>query len=430
MQSHYQIKKLAEKFINHNFFFDSRLCTQNSVFVALETGERSGLEFIESAIKNGASVVVSQKPININGIENILVEDSLVFIQDLAKCKFEILKEKGVKTICLTGSAGKTTTKELIATTLAEFGKVYATQGNYNNHIGVPMTILNCPTNVNFLVLEMGMNHAGEISQLTQIAPCDFRLITNVGYAHTENFANGITGILHAKFEIMQNGNGKTFVLEELHHKFLEDKILRKMYENCEICVVSPQFESKIENEKTSFVFNGVEFVLDGIYSNSQIAMFCLAIEVMQAVLGQKILKIVLPKIKGRGENVLWKGVKLINDSYNANPLSMANSLENLRNYEGKKLCILGQMRELGENSKELHKNLESLLANFEGVYLVGEDFADVKPHAKIVKHFENYANLKAFLFENLEMLQEFDVILVKASNGTLLWKLFDEVFI
>jgi UDP-N-acetylmuramoyl-tripeptide--D-alanyl-D-alanine ligase len=429
MQSHYQIKTLAEKLINKHFFFDSRICTKNSVFVALETGNRSGMEFIQNAISNGADCVISQQPINIDGIENIVVPDSLEFIQNLAKEKFKILQNRGIKTVCLTGSAGKTTTKELIANTLMQYGTVYATQGNYNNHIGVPMTILNCPTNVDFLVLEMGMNHAGEIAKLVEIAPCDFRLITNVGNAHTANFHNGITGVLHAKFEILQNGNPKVFILEGLYNKFLLDKTLQGMYGSSDISVVKPDFAKFYENETTKFAFKGMNFALAGIYSDSQIAMFCLAIELISSVIGKKIKQIVLPELKGRSNVVLWRNIKIINDSYNANPLSMVNSLENLKQYQGKKLCILGEMRELGSDSKALHKNLEGILGAFAGVYLIGNNFGDVKPDVNELQFFENYLKLKEFLLSNVENVLTYDVILVKGSNGVLLWKLFDEVF-
>jgi UDP-N-acetylmuramoyl-tripeptide--D-alanyl-D-alanine ligase len=430
MISHSQTKQIAQRLLNKSFFFDSRICTQNSVFIALETGERSGMDFIQNAIANGAKIVISQKAILLEGIENILVENCLAFIQDLAKCKFEILQENGIKTICLTGSVGKTTTKELIAATLSKHGKTHATQGNYNNHIGVPITVLNCPVDAQFLVLEMGMNHANEIAILTEIAPCQFRLITNVGNAHTENFDNGITGVLHAKFEILKHGNAKTFILENLHKQFLADDILAKTYQNSTITPVKPEFLMEHKNGQTIFTLSSVKFEIEGIYSNAQIEMFCLAIALINDVLGQKINKIFLPQIKGRGNIIEWRGIKIINDSYNANPLSMANSLENFKHYHGKKLCILGEMRELGENSRQLHKNLESLISGFDGAFLIGEYFTQVNPNTTELQHFENYKSFKDFLILHLTILKNYDTILVKASNGMLLWKLFDEIFI
>jgi UDP-N-acetylmuramoyl-tripeptide--D-alanyl-D-alanine ligase len=222
--------------LNKSFRFDSRNCKEGSIFIALEGGGRSGLEFVQSAFENGAIGVISQKEIldvqnftihtfpenfEENSNFNLVVEDSLKFIQELAKEKFRYLSQNGTKTIAITGSVGKTTTKELIANTLNQHAETFANFGNYNNHIGVPVTILNCPVTCKFLVLEMGMNHAGEIADLITIAPCDFRIITNAKENHAGNFPNGLDGVLEAKFEIMQgDGKFKTFITHELFERF------------------------------------------------------------------------------------------------------------------------------------------------------------------------------------------------------------------
>ncbi len=426
--------------VNYNFQFDSRKCNENSIFFALETGNRSGTDFAHDAIKNGVKVVISQKgidgmnSINIDNFHeiipnlNIVVPDVLFFMQELAKQKFLLLKNKGIKTICLTGSVGKTTTKELIASTLAGYGKIYATQGNYNNHIGVPLTILNAPTEIDFLVLEMGMNHEGEISTLASIAPCEFSLITNIKENHAGNFSNGISGVRRAKFEILET-YGKCFILKEFFEEFTKDELLMQKYGTKNLVCIDVQVKDfHSQNNQTSFVFENRTFCLNEIYSNAQIQMFCLAIKLMDTVLAKKISKIVLPQIKGRGNIVNWHGIRVVNESYNASPASMKNALENFKKLEGRKLCILGEMRELGDMSLEFHKNLKPYLQNFDGMILVGKNFESIDIFS--VKHFENYASCLEFLKSNIPMLKEYDNILVKASNGVLLWKLFDEFFI
>lgn len=424
---------------HYNFQFNSKECNENSIFVALETGQRSGMEFVGDALKNGAKIVISQKPIKgMNTIffeevqsltqnANVVVENSLAFVQNLACRKFISLKEKGVTTIGITGSVGKTTTKELIASTLAKRGKTYATQGNYNNHIGLPFTILNAPEDISFLVLEMGMNHEGEICFLTGIAPCDWNIITTVAENHSGNFHNGIDGVLRAKFEIMHSG-GKCLVSKEVYERFLNDDTLPKTHNQENIICVDANPIIKIQNDATEFTFKKKSFTLDGIYSQAQAQMFCIAIELMNNVLGIEIEEITLPKIKGRGNVTTWNNIKIVNESYNASPSSMKNALENFRKYNGKKLCILGEMRELGMQSMQYHKELMPHLHGFNSLILVGSEMKNIKIDG--AKHFKNYTQCLHFLQNNIAFVKGFDFILVKASNGVNLWKLFDDFFV
>ncbi len=429
--------------LDKSFKFDSRHCKSDSIFIALEGGERSGLEFVDKAFEVGAIGVISQKIIE--GVRNftienfphdyksssshfnIVVEDSLKFIQELAAEKFKILKSQGVKTIAVTGSVGKTTTKELIANTLNLHGETFASFGNYNNHIGVPITVLNCPLSCKFLVLEMGMNHAGEIADLIQIAPCEFRIITNARENHIGNFASGLEGILKAKFEIM-SGNSKfaTFITDELFQRFCKNSTLIEKYFKNEICVFNEKQKISHNGEKTTFEYCDRNFTVEAIYSESQTEMFCLAISLIEQVLDREIEQISLPQLKGRGEIIWWNGVKIMDESYNASPTSMKNAIENLHKMQGSKLAILGDIRELGEDSQKFHNELSQFLKGFDNI-LVGKYFANVKIDG--AKYFPNYDELKQFLCDNPNFAGRYQNILVKASNGTLLWKLFDEIF-
>ena len=188
------------------YVFSSLEVDGESIFVALTTGKRNGNEFAEDAFKRGAKFLILSKEPNfkISHEKFILVPDTLEYITNLAKQKFEQLKKKGVKTISLTGSIGKTTTKDFLIFLLALVGKkVYGTSGNFNNHIGVPFAILNAPADIDFLVLEMGMNSIGEIAYLNNIANCDIKIITDISAAHIGNFQNGLEDIAKAKGEIL-----------------------------------------------------------------------------------------------------------------------------------------------------------------------------------------------------------------------------------
>ncbi len=428
--------------LNKTFRFDSRNCKEGSIFIALEGGEVSGFEFVNSAFENGAIGVISQ--LQIDGIQNfdintfpenltqnskfnLVVEDSLKFIQELAHEKFKFLKQNGTKTIAVTGSVGKTTTKELIANTLSHHAETFANFGNYNNHIGVPVTILNCPANCKFLVLEMGMNHAGEIKDLITLAPCDFRIITNAKENHSGNFPNGLDGILEAKFEIMEGEKTfKTFITHELFQRFCHNPQLIEKYSKNEICIFNEKQKISHTNGKTTFEYDSRNFSVEAIYSENQTEMFCLAILAIESILQEQIPQISLQTLKGRGNIVEWNGVKIMDESYNASPSSMKNAISNFQKMNGSKLAILGDIRELGGDSQNFHNDIAPFLTGFDCI-LVGEHFAKVKIDG--AKYFPNYAELKQFFDENQEFAKGYQNILVKASNGTLLWKLFDEVF-
>jgi UDP-N-acetylmuramoyl-tripeptide--D-alanyl-D-alanine ligase len=146
----------------------------------------------------------------------------------------------------------------------------------------------------------------------------------------------------------------------------------------------------------------------------------------MESVLQNSISEISLPQLKGRGNIVEWNGIKIVDESYNASPTSMKNAIKNLHKMQGSKLAILGDIRELGEDSQKFHNELAPFLTDFDSI-LVGQYFANVQVDG--AKYFPNYDELKQFLCENTDFTKQYQNILVKASNGTLLWKLFDEIF-
>jgi UDP-N-acetylmuramoyl-tripeptide--D-alanyl-D-alanine ligase len=426
-----------------NFRFDTRHCNEKSIFIALETGTKSGTEFINDAFSNNAICTISQKTIpNIPNIPiesfpndfstnekfNIIVEDTLKFMQEIAKIRFQQLLKLGIQAISITGSVGKTTTKEIIANTLHTFGKTFANFSNYNNHIGVPITILNCPLDAKFLVLEMGMNHANEIKFLTELAPCQFRLITNAKESHSGNFTNGTEGVLEAKFEIIEGQTPfELFINHELFTRFQKNHNLIKKYHKNTFNIFNMEADIKYFHETTQFQYQNRSFTIKTIYSKEQIEMICLALYAMEKILLEPIYEVIIPEIKGRGSIVLWQNTRIIDESYNASPSSMQNALTNFTKLNGSKLAILGDMLELDQESQKFHNQISPFLINIDCI-LVGKHFINLNIENSY--KFENYQILKEFLISNKSLLQSYQNILVKSSNGTLLWKLFDDIFV
>jgi UDP-N-acetylmuramoyl-tripeptide--D-alanyl-D-alanine ligase len=209
-----------------HFVFDSREVKKGTVFIALTTGARDGNNFAKIAFQQGAEfLILSREPeFSISKESYMVVPDTLSFITNLARLKFSKMKQSGVKTISLTGSIGKTTAKDFIIYLLKQANKkVFGTEGNFNNHIGLPITILNAPFDLDFLVLEMGMNAPKEISNLVKIADTDLRIITNVSPAHIGNFEEGFYGIFKAKKEILENSTKETILITIPSLAFLEE---------------------------------------------------------------------------------------------------------------------------------------------------------------------------------------------------------------
>lgn len=307
--------------------FDSRQVKPGMLFVALKGEKGDGHDYISQALEKGAAGIV----------------DGYGELDRIAR---EYRRSLRAKVVGITGSAGKTTTKELVKAFLSTVGKVHATEANFNNHIGLPITILNCPKDADFLVVEMGTNHPGEIAHLCDVAEIDCALITNVGTAHIEFFGDQ-DGIAREKGVVLERA--REFGVVSKENVRLE--ILRGMCRG-ELVEADPRQE---------WMAKALEDVLPGEHNLSNACLAFALAERFGATREGCIAALSGFSLPG----ARWKkfekwGVRFIDDTYNANPDSMIAALDTLVKTpcDGKHVAVLGDMFELGERSLELHKKV------------------------------------------------------------------------
>lgn len=400
---------------------DSRNIIDKGVFIALKGDNFNGNTFASEAIKAGARVAVVDEPEYQNNENIFLTENSLEFLQQLARYH---RTKTGIKIIALTGTNGKTTTKELIKCVLSQKFKCQATTGNLNNHIGVPLTLLSIQKDTQIAIVEMGANHPGEIAQLCDIALPDYGLITNIGKAHLEGFGS-FEGVIKTKselFNFIKTNHGKFFynasnpILVGVVNNYPESiKYNTAEHLNARIVSNLPSLSLEVyQSKKSKFLINSNLF---GEYNLENIlASICIGFEF--GLTEEQIIKGVESYIPANNRSqVIKKGSNtLILDCYNANPTSMHEALISFSKIsDPRKLAILGGMRELGSYSIEEHRRLIDLLANLKlhEVILLGKEFETVKQES--FKYFSepealiNY--LKGVKIENRH-------ILIKGSRG------------
>lgn len=372
--------------------FDSRLVKPGMLYVALKGENVDGNDFIPKALEAGAAKVI--------GGDGALME-----LQKLASEYRRSLKETTV--VALTGSAGKTTTKELLKSFLSSLGKTYATVGNYNNHLGLPITILNCPRDAKFLVLEMGSNHPGEIATLCDIAEPDSGLVTNIGTAHIEFFKSR-EGIAEEKGTLLERVRDFGAAPEKCD---FNDYLRSKCRGEFIVAKALPEELAK-----------AIKDVLPGEHNltNASVA-YAIASRYGVSVEGaiKSLKNFALPGSRWRKVEKL--GVKFIDDTYNANPDAMKAALLTFSKLEhkGRKIAVLGDMFELGESSESLHAEVFDFASSLEldSVIAVGT----AASRCKCTKTFENLQKL----LENFSNeFQKGDLVLLKASNAMKLGKL------
>jgi len=399
---------------------DTRVDLQNKLFFCLKGPNFNANQFAKDALEKGALAVISDEEKNrdIEGV--VVVSDSLEVLQNLAihhRQTFEF------PVLGLTGSNGKTTNKELIHAVLSKKYRTYATKGNLNNHIGVPLSILNIGSDAEFAVIEMGANHQGEIRDLSKISDPDFGMITNIGKAHLEGFG-GIEGVKKGKKELFDHIRAKKAKL------FVngDDSLLMEISEGIERTLfgTSQSFfiHGKIEQSTPTLSFSfqqgkyqssKITTQLTGDYNfNNLMAAVCVGryFDVEYADI-ESALSNYTPK-NNRSQIKKTEKNTIILDAYNANPTSMLAAIENLSKMPGeKKIALLGHMLELGEAAQSEHKAILSKLEERElDALLVGHHFIECQPNFPV---FKNSEELKKHLLE--KPLKDHQ-ILVKGSRS------------
>lgn len=402
---------------------DSRKIEKNHLFIALKGENFNGNKFARQAIEKGAiAAVVDEKEFEDKENRIYCVKEGLQTLQDLAH---HHRKQLQIPVIALTGSNGKTTTKELISAALSAQYKVTYTQGNLNNHIGVPLTLLTIDKSTEIAVVEMGANHPKEIAELCQIAAPDFGYITNFGKAHLEGFGSE-EGVVKAKSELydfLRETNGKAFV-------YMDDSKQLKQSQGLEITTFgsTPQADylyKKRKAEKAEIEFNHqiIASQLIGDYNQTNIAAAAAIASFFNVPLTEIAQQIstYIPA-NNRSQIVEKNGKKILLDAYNANPTSMEAALLNFKNLNGTKTVILGDMFELGSSSALEHSRMAKLAeeSNFEEVYLIGEQFFDISiSQAKKFKYREDFISY----LKEIDGIKS-DYVLIKGSRGMALEKL------
>lgn len=429
MSKYISIEELYGFYLNakQQICTDTRKLEAGSVFFALKGGNFNANEFAQKAINAGCSIAVVDEEKYVTDAKIVLVEDVLKALQQLATHHRRQFK---IPFLAITGSNGKTTNKELINAVLSKKFKTLATIGNLNNHIGVPLTLLNIKTEHEFAIIEMGANHQGEINELCQIAEPDFGLITNIGKAHLEGFG-GEEGIKKGKSELykyIRSKQGKVFinadddVLNEL--AFDNDKVTygcKKLYDVIgKDCTTSETVSMKFTTRYGEKDWNKLPLINTQIVGSYNFINCLTAACVgnyfkVEDNLIKEALENYLPNMN-RSQLVKTSRNTVLLDAYNANPNSMAVAIENFANYRSdKKLVLLGDMFELGEYSHAEHQKIVNLLEEkkLQNVVLVGEEFfkLDTKQFQKFKTTLECLNYLK-----NLNVSE--NTILIKGSRG------------
>ncbi len=399
---------------------DTRNIRKNTLFFALKGENFNGNKFAEKAIELGANYAIVDEEAYNTHPNTILVDNVLETLQELAKHHRNTLK---ATIIGLTGSNGKTTTKELINAVLSKKYNTTATIGNLNNHIGVPLTLLSMTPKTEIGIVEMGANHQKEIEFLCSLCEPDFGYITNFGKAHLEGFG-GVQGVIKGKSEIytfLEKNNKTVFINPEDAIQVEKTEKIRSIpfHESLKFVEVNPFV-------KLSFNANKIQSNLIGKYNYTNIAIACTIghyFEVTDVNI-KSAIEAYIPD-NNRSQIILKSTNKIILDAYNANPSSMKAALENFDAIdEEHKTVILGDMFELGKTSLEEHQAIANLVEDlkFENSYFVGEIFHQTKTKNNLFKTFED-------LIEYLKNKPlKHQSILIKGSRGMRLERLLESI--
>lgn len=427
------------------YSIDSRTIQPGDLFFAIRGERFDGHDFAEAALKAGAAaaVVAAEQKSRYTGDilrRLLIVEDPLAAMQRLAS---SVRRHWGKRVIGITGSAGKTTTKEAVAQVLASRFRVHKSQGNLNNHFGLPLQLLRLQPEHEVAVLEMGMSHAGEIAALCKIAAPDWGIVTNIGTAHIENFSDGQTGIARAKYELIaslpRNGTAILNCDDPYASQFGRDFAGKVVYFGTGTCA-DPRAESIVPLGAEGMRFNvyagdvhanvtlhllgehNVHNALAGISSG-----LAAGIPLQECAAA---LKSMTPPDK-RGQTIQLRGATLLNDCYNSNPPALHAMVDTLVSVLAqRRIVVAGEMLELGQDSRALHRECGEYMGR-RGIDVV----LGVRGHAASIVSGAESAGVKETVFlptpEDAGMwlknhLRSGDAVLLKASRGVRLEQALD----
>ena len=406
-----------------NFEKDTRIIQKGDMYVAIKGEKFDGNDFYKDAINKGAvACLMSKEPDEKIG-SIVLVENTVKAIQQIAAYK---RSQVDIPVVAVTGSVGKTSTKDIVAAVMSQKYKVLKTQGNLNNDIGLPFTLLRLHDE-NAIVVEMGMNHFGEISLLSSIAEPTLAIITNIGTAHIGNLGSR-ENILKAKLEILEGLQGNSVIInndndllsdwaEKNKEKYniitygINNKNSKYVAED--IHSYEDRSEYRIDGKEVVVPVGGEHFVLNSLCAIAVGRYFDIPMaKITEGISGFELTK-------GRMEIEKAKcGASIINDTYNANYDSMKAAIEYLEKIEGKrKIAVLGDMKELGEYSESLHRKVGEEVKDIDILITIGELAKCIEETADVreMLHFDNNESALEYL---KKIMKKDDIILLKASNS------------
>ena len=421
---------------------DTRTISNGALFIPLKGASFDGHKFIDVAVENGAVAVISQEEVNTT-VPVVMVEDTHKALGDLARYYRFIHK---IPVVGITGSTGKTTTKDIVASVLAQKYKVKKTQGNFNNEIGLPLTVFTLEESDEIAVLEMGISDFGEMTRLTAIACPDVCVITNIGWCHLENLKTR-DGILKAKTEIFKSMNpdgtvilngddDKLITIKDVYNKkpvffgienkcgIYAENIVNNGLEGMMAAICNVNTADNIRNFNVHIPVAGIHMVYNSMAAAAVGAVFGLTSkEIADGIANMETLA-------GRNHIIRTDSLLILDDCYNANPVSMKSSIDVLASSKGRKVAILGDMFELGEEEKQLHYGVGEYFKdkNIDVLITVGELSKNIAAGVRTVSvcDVHSYDTKDELEKDFSKLLKKGDNILVKASHGMQFTKIVD----
>ena len=440
-------KKNLKTFKYNDVSINSKKIKKNTLFVAIKGKNKDGHNYVKNALKKGAiKAVVDKKISSIKKSAAIKVKDTFIFLNNLAKATRE---SSNAKFIGVTGSSGKTTLTNFLNYALSHYGKVYSSPKSFNNQYGVPLSISNISKDTNFGIFEIGMSKKGEIEKLSKIVKPHIGVITNISDAHAENFRT-TKDIAKAKSEIINNILFNGYIIlnkDDKFYKFLYEKAKIKKLNILSFSInkKSDIFVKKIHKQKNKYrVVVVIKNKSYTFYTNSNFNSFIqnllstiLVLFLMNLdlnIIKKTFLNFSIPPGRGDISDIIIynKKFKLMDESYNANPLSMNLAIKNLHNYQKgvNKILIIGDMLELGIHSKKHHKILSKVINNTDinKVYVYGDFIQETFKNLKSIKKgkiLKNKVDIKKLFIENIKNK---DLVMIKGSNATGLFKITQDL--